>query len=123
MPPRVSLRLLRFAGANPTLTSLCEKSLRSAIGRRNRLPHHSKSSSYRTVGHAVSPVERRFTQTRQLGVIVVPCANPKLTRGAERNANLALGYGAVVHHQDLRFFENILRLEDGGEPEGGSFFL
>ena len=45
------------------VTSLCEKSMGSAIGRRNRLPHHCKPSSYRTVGQAVSPVERLFTQT------------------------------------------------------------
>src|SRR5277367_68835 len=53
---------------NPKLTSLCEKSLGSAIGRRNRLPHHCKPSSYRTVGQAVSPVERLFTQTLTVGV-------------------------------------------------------
>jgi hypothetical protein len=51
------------AERNPKLTSLCEKWLGSAIGRRNRLPHHGKPSSYRTVGQAVSPVERLFTQT------------------------------------------------------------
>jgi hypothetical protein len=43
--------------------SLCEKSLGSVIGRRNRLPHHDKASSYNMVGQAVSPVERLFTQT------------------------------------------------------------
>jgi hypothetical protein len=35
------------------------------IGRRNRLPHHDKASSYNMVGQAVSPVERLSTQTRQ----------------------------------------------------------
>ena len=47
--------------SSPMRQSLCEKSLGSAIGRRNRLPHQGKPSSYRTVGQAVSPVERLFT--------------------------------------------------------------
>jgi hypothetical protein len=56
-------------GKIPRLTSLCEKSPGSAIGRRNRPPHHGKPSSYRPVGQAVSPVERLFTQTLTPGVI------------------------------------------------------
>jgi hypothetical protein len=46
------------------------------IGRRNRLPHHDKASSYRTVGQAVSPVELLFTQTRQRGAIAVAALGP-----------------------------------------------
>jgi hypothetical protein len=57
------------------------------IGRRNRLPHHDKASIYSTVGQAVSPVERLFTQTRQLGAIAVPGASPKLTHAAELPTN------------------------------------
>jgi hypothetical protein len=41
---------------------LLKKSLKPSIGRRNRLPHHSTSSSYRPVGQALSPVERLFQQ-------------------------------------------------------------
>jgi hypothetical protein len=52
--------------------SLCEKSLGSVIGRRNRLPNHDKASSYRTVGQAVSPVERLFSFLVQFeGCLVV----------------------------------------------------
>jgi hypothetical protein len=39
-----------------TTQSLYEKALGSAIGRRNRLPHHGKPNAYRTVGQALSPV-------------------------------------------------------------------
>ena len=41
---------------------LRENSLKVMIGRRNRLPHQSKSSSCREVGQALSPVERLFPQ-------------------------------------------------------------
>ena len=61
--PRHKLRVLFCDPNSPKLTSLCEKSPGSGIGRRNRLPHHDKPSSYTTVGQAVSPVERLFTQT------------------------------------------------------------
>ena len=40
------------------LTRLRKKSLQAELGRRNRLPHQSKSSSYSKVGQALSPVER-----------------------------------------------------------------
>jgi hypothetical protein len=50
-----------------------KKSLGSVIGRRNRLPHLDKASSYSTVGQAVSPVERLFTHTgRELTVQRTP---------------------------------------------------
>src|ERR1035438_235800 len=40
---------------------LRKKSLEALNGRRNRLPHLNKSSSYREVGQALSPVERLFS--------------------------------------------------------------
>ena len=45
-----------------------KKSLQAAIGRRNRLPHQSKSSSYGKVGQALSPVERLFRNLSRMAV-------------------------------------------------------
>ena len=41
-------------------TRVRKESLEASIGGRNRLPHQSKSGSYRAVGQALSPVERIF---------------------------------------------------------------
>jgi hypothetical protein len=41
---------------------MLKKSLNRPLGRRNRLPHHSKSGSSSQVGQALSPVERLFQQ-------------------------------------------------------------
>jgi len=60
-------------GYNPWRQSLCEESLRSATGRRNRLPHHGKPSRYRTVGQRFRPSNDFSNRLVSQGTFVSEC--------------------------------------------------
>jgi hypothetical protein len=54
MARATALSKIPDVAVEPMRQSLCERSLGCVIGRRNRLPHHDRASSYKTVGQAVS---------------------------------------------------------------------